>query len=208
MADTFTRAREDWLNAAARELGPAFARLKAPLPGKIRITMSLTRRSRAIGTCYDSSCSADETFEILIRLDQAEAIEVIAILAHELVHAAVGLDAGHGPVFARVARGLGLEGKMTSTVPGEAFKALVKPILQKLGAFPHAALSLAGGKSSAPKKQTTRMVKLHCTTCGYVARTTRKWIDEIGPAHCPKHGEMAEGGAPGEDGGDAEQQAA
>ena len=34
-----------------------------------------------------------------------------------------------------------------------------------------------------------------------VARTTRKWLDEVGPVHCPTHGEMdVDGaGAPGED---------
>ena len=187
------RAREDWLNRGALALGPAFARLEAPLPERVRITMSLTRKSRAIGTCYDKSVSADGTFEILIRLDQAEPLEVLAILAHELVHAAVGLECGHKGPFARVARALGLEGKLTATTPGPGFLALVKPILAKLGPFPHAVLNVfGGGRNSGPKAQKGRMVKLKCSGCGYIARTTRVWLDDVGPAHCPNHGPMAE----------------
>jgi hypothetical protein len=64
--------------------------------------------------CFDKSASTDESYEILIRLDQQTPLEVAAILAHELVHAAVGTDAGHGPRFGSVARALGLEGGRSS----------------------------------------------------------------------------------------------
>src|SRR5262245_40096792 len=37
---------------------------------------------------------------------------VAEILAHELVHAAVGVDQGHGPAFRKVANAIGLEGKL------------------------------------------------------------------------------------------------
>lgn len=36
-----------------------------------------------------------------------------------------------------------------------------------------------------------RNIKLCCPRCGYVARTTRKWLEAMGPAHCPVHGVMA-----------------
>lgn len=55
---------------------------------------------------------------------------------------------------------------------------------------------LAGDKlqeliTNAPKKQTTRLMKVLCADCGYVARVSRKWLDEVGPPHCPDHGPMA-----------------
>ncbi|MCH3755961.1 hypothetical protein LZC13_10090, partial [Campylobacter coli] len=55
--------------------------------------------------------------------------QIAAILAHELVHAAVGIAAGHGKAFKRVAVGLGLVGPMRATTPGDAFLAAVAPIL-------------------------------------------------------------------------------
>ena len=115
-------------------------------------------------------------------------MEIAGILAHELTHAAVGIDKGHGRAFRRVAIAIGLTGKMTATVPGDAFKQRVEPILKKLGAIPHARLSW--GELRGPKKQTTRMIKCECAECGYTARVARKWLEDVGAPHCPEHGEM------------------
>jgi hypothetical protein len=65
---------------------------------------------------------------------------VASILAHGLVHAAVGVEQGHGPAFGKVARAIGLDGKLTATVPGERFVAAVAPILAEVGPVPHAPL--------------------------------------------------------------------
>ena len=40
------------------------------------------------------------------------------------------------------------------------------------------------------KKIGTRMLKCECTVCGYIARTTRRWIRDVGPPSCPNHGAM------------------
>jgi hypothetical protein len=51
--------------------------------------------------------------------------------------------------------------------------------------------------STRPRKQSSRHVRCVCPTCGYVVRTARKWIDQIGPPHCPRHGAMqTDGTAP------------
>lgn len=34
------------------------------------------------------------------------------------------------------------------------------------------------------------MLKAVCS-CGYTARITSKWVDEVGPPHCPMHGPMS-----------------
>ncbi len=185
--------REEWLNRAAELMRPLFEdRCGIPLPPRFRVSMSLIgpRSGRTIGRCYDSGASADGTFEILIRIDRHDSLEVIAVLAHELAHAAVGLAAGHKAPFARVVRCLGLEGPATATTPGPAFASAVAPILAELGPFPHAPLSY-GGPSSGPPKQGTRMHKVICRECGLIARMTSRWIDAVGPVHCPDHGQMA-----------------
>ena len=182
--------REEWLIQVSAGMAPWFAALDCPLP-HVRMAVgfpSTGRRGRRIGECWTGRASKDGAFEIFIRPDQDDAITVAAILAHELTHAAVGLEAKHGPRFAKVAKAIGLEGKMTATVPGDTFKRNVASILETVGPLPHGRLDLA--VSSAAPKQTTRLIKAECDTCGYTVRVSRKWIDEVGAPHCPLHGEM------------------
>ena len=99
--------RESWLNGVAAGMAPLFEALGAPLPDRVRVAIGFTsagRRSRAIGECWDNRRSTDGHFEIFIRPDLAHApdampAQIAAILAHELVHAAVGIQAGHGKPF-------------------------------------------------------------------------------------------------------------
>jgi hypothetical protein len=136
--------RESWLNRVANGMAPLFEALDAPLPSRVRVAIGFTSRGargRAIGECWDNRCSDDGHFEIFIRPDLAHApdampAQIAAILAHELVHAAVGIAAGHGKTFKRVAIGLGLVGKMTATTPGDTFLAAVAPILAAAGPLP------------------------------------------------------------------------
>jgi len=191
--------RETWLNNAAMLYQPAFADAGAPLPANVRIAIgfpSTGKKGSRIGECWDYTASADGTFEILLRPDLSDPVELLATLVHELVHAAVGIEAGHGKQFKQLATALRLEGKMKSTHAGEAFKQHAAPILEALGPLPHAALNFAG-LTTRPKKQTTRLVKCECRECGYLIRTTRKWIADIGVPHCPLHGAMTcDGEAP------------
>lgn len=136
--------RESWLNAVAAGMAPLFEVLDAPLPDRVRVAIGFTSRgakAKAIGECWDNRLSADGHFEIFIRPDLAHApdampAQIAAILAHELVHAAVGIPAGHGKTFKRVALGLGLVGPMRATTPGEAFLAAIAPILECVGPLP------------------------------------------------------------------------
>jgi hypothetical protein len=106
--------------------GTHVEKLGAPLPAQLRIAIgfiSSGRHSRNIGECWDNQCSEDRHFEIFIRPDLSESkdlmpMQVAAIPGHELVHAAVGLAAGHGKAFRRVARGIGLIGRMATTTVG------------------------------------------------------------------------------------------
>jgi hypothetical protein len=144
--------RESWLNGVATGMAPLFETLGAPLPDLVWVAIGFTsagRRSRAIGECWDNRHSADGHFEIFIRPDLAYAPDVMpaqiaAILAHELVPAAVGIKVGHGKPFKRVALGLGLVGPMRATTPSAAFLAEVAPILAAAGPLPTPASTPAG----------------------------------------------------------------
>ena len=187
--------REQYLNAAIDLMKPLFERNGAKLP-KVRVstgwpsTKALSQKNRRIGECWDKTASADGVFEIFISpcLDKvAEPGSVLDTLVHEGVHAAVGLECGHKGAFKKLATRLGLEGKMTATSAGEALLAECKAWAAQLGDYPHAKLDL---NKSPRKKQSTRMIKCECGQCGYTVRTSKKWLDDVGAPHCPKHGEM------------------
>jgi hypothetical protein len=190
--------REGWLNFVVGELGPRFAAAGVPLPERIRVAIGFPAtgdRGHRLGECWDQTASRGHTFEILILPDVDDPQATCAILAHELVHAAVGITAGHGPRFRRAALAIGLDGPMRSTRPGPRFLAAAAPILAAAGPLPHAQLSWVGGHevgilTTRPKRQTTRLVKCACLECGYIVRTARYWIDRQGPPYCPQHGAM------------------
>ncbi|HEV2651699.1 MAG TPA: transcription elongation protein SprT [Rhizomicrobium sp.] len=185
--------REAWLSYVTERLAPMFVDAGAQLPPKIRIAIgfpSAGRKGKVVGECWDGAASDDGAFEILIRPNQAEPVEVVDTLVHELIHAAAGIEEGHKGEFKRVARVLGMSGKLTSCGMGDALRDRVLPILRDAGPFPHAKLN-EGGLTTRPTKQTARMVKCWCEECGYVVRSTRKWIIEKGAPSCPEHGEMS-----------------
>ena len=187
--------RESWLNRVAAGMAPLFEALDAPLPDRVRVAIGFTSRGakgKAIGECWDNRLSADGHFEIFIRPDLAHAADamptqIAAILAHELVHAAVGIPAGHGKAFKRVALGLGLVGPMRATTPGDAFLSAIAPILAAVGPLPHGRLD-TGSATTRPRKQAVRMLKCECATCGYTVRTARKWLEQAGAPLCPIEG--------------------
>jgi hypothetical protein len=181
--------REAWLNALARELRPAFVDQGFPIPEKVRLSCgfcSTGAASKRIGECWSFERSATQHVEIFIRPDQDDTLEVAGIALHELVHSALGNDKGHGPEFKSLATALGLEGKMTATTSGPKALALLGPIVDRLGAYPHGALSLRG-KKKEPKAQVWKSVT--CPDCGYSADVKIVHL-EAGRLMCPVDGEL------------------
>jgi hypothetical protein len=176
--------REQWLlRALALVSAHLYATSQSVVPDAVRVSCGFPggRGSglKAIGQCWPTELSADQTTEIFISPTIADPVEVLAILVHEAVHAAVGCKHGHKAPFKRVAVAAGLEGKMTSTHASDALKVTLTGWLESLGDYPHASLSMSGRK-----KQSTRLVKCTCSSCGYIARTTQKWIDASGAPLC------------------------
>lgn len=181
--------REDWLNRFKDLLKPRFEDRGHKIPENLRIACgwpskgatSCTRKT--LGQCFCPSTSSDNTHEIFISPVLADPLEVSAVLIHEIIHAVVGVKEGHKGAFKRLAVDLGLEGKMTATHAGERLNVTLGLMSDKLGPYPHAEISL-----KSIKKQGTRMIKLECPACGYVVRTTRKWV-ETGVPTCTPCGE-------------------
>jgi hypothetical protein len=176
--------REEWLLAATNLLRADFATVDAEIPEKVRATCGWPSqggrpgKKQRIGEVWPPSCSEDGTTEIFINPMMSEGLEALDVLVHELVHAAVGCKEGHKGPFRVTAKAIGLEGKMTATNAGEVLMVRLREIVADLGAYPHAKLT-----PKKKKPQGTRMLKLLCPACGYLARTSQKWID-LGTPTC------------------------
>jgi len=194
-------SRESYLRAATNELRPYFVKHGLILPDKIRFAIAFTshgKKGKVAGECWHAGASDDGHHEIIIRADFADPAEVLGILVHELVHAALPPDVKHGKEFREAALRIGLEGPMRHAMPGAVLKERLNELASSLGLFPHARLNfdrvtLAGEVvADRPKKQGTRMLKAEClgAGCGYTVRVAARWIKDCGPPHCPKHGAM------------------
>jgi hypothetical protein len=197
--------RESWLRAAAAELRPYFASVGYPLPDNIRFAIafpSTGRKGKRLGECWHSSNSDDASYEIFLRADLAEPLDVLGVLTKELVHTALPADAGHGKRFKEAAIKIGLQGPMRSARPGVLLQNRLAEVAASLGPLPHASLHIKEAPLTAvalaialdrPKKQRVRMLKAECVTqgCGYTLRIAASWVRDVGPPHCPKHGAMA-----------------
>lgn len=181
--------REQWLTAAVDALAPLYAEVGETLP-EVRVSVGWPggrgAKNTVIGQCWHPEAASDGVAQLFISPVLADSTRVLDVLAHELIHALDRNASGHRGRFAKVAKAIGLTGKMTATVAGEDLKARLDGIAEGLGEYPHAALK-AGGPGT--KKQTTRMLKVECQSSGYTLRTTRKWLEEYGAPFCPCHRE-------------------
>jgi hypothetical protein len=168
--------REEWLTAGLDMYRPRIEAAGYKLPDKIKVTCSFPVGSRGgkktMGQCINPQASAGSITELLVSPTIECPLTALGVVLHELGHACVGVEAGHGPKFKAFCRALGLVGKATQAMPGEETLAWIKAeVLPMLGDYPHSAVD-----PSQRKKQGTRMIKLICPETGYTVRTTKKWL--------------------------------
>ena len=184
--------REGWLNAAVDAFRPHFKSAGYSIPVKLHVSCGWPSRGgtasgkHTIGECWPEQASEDKVCQIFIsprlKADPTDAMGVLPTLVHEVVHATVGNKNKHNKVFKKAALAVGLGGKMTSTHAEPTLLASCVTVAGKLGKYPHPALK-PGFRLGT--KQTTRLVKCECGKCGYSARVTRKWLDDLGSPLCP-----------------------
>ena len=183
--DSHRQNRETYLETAVDKLAHGFrTRGGTELPA-IRVSCGFPGgrgSKRILGSCWDANAADDRRANIFISPLLDDSVKVLETLAHELVHACVGHDEGHGPGFAALARRVGLQGRMTATFAGPELVKFIEALIANLGRYPHAKLNLA---ENPVKKQGTRMIKCECPKSGYSCRTTRQWLDDYGPPLSP-----------------------
>ncbi len=177
-----TLTREQWLTEAIFKLSHAIFTPAGYTIPQVRVSTGFTgSRSgfKAVGVHWKPAAAADNVGQIFISPLVSDSLEVLAILVHELVHATVGNEHGHGKVFKQCALKVGLTGKMTSTTASEPLKAMFKQL--EMSDYPHSKLN----PKLARKKQSTRMIKMICQDCGYIARASFSAIRTHGSVLCP-----------------------
>ena len=180
--------REEWLNAASTGLAPLFTSVGHGLGVPVRLSMgfpsvrALSLKKRTVGECWGTEASSDGHAQVLVSPLLDDPLEILGVVAHELGHAVLGSKIGHRRPFAKLMVDLGLVGKATATEPGPIFIERTEQLLYDLGSLPHVRLDPG---FRLKKKDGTRQLKCWCDDCGYVARTSQKWLDAAGPPICP-----------------------
>ncbi len=152
--------REEWLLEAKTKLEDEFFNRRTRKLPPVAVSCGIPKGSgNAIGQCWDSKVASDGTTQIFICPSIDEPFQVLGTLLHELCHASVGVRYGHGPEFGRIARAVGLKGKLTQTVvendsPTGIF---LTKLQESLGVYPHKALNKRKDKK---KSQGPKRVKL------------------------------------------------
>lgn len=178
--------REAWLIAAVELLKPLFAEIEKIVP-PIRVSTGWSKGSKkgSVGWCWKASVADDSSSNIFISPELVEPVIILAVLAHEMIHAVDDCKDAHAGNFRKMHAQIGLIGRPTASIPGLALTARLAALADLLGPYPHAKLT----PGLQVKTQTTRMLKLRASCCGYVVRTSQKWVDEGLPS-CPCGTEM------------------
>jgi hypothetical protein len=100
----------------------------------------LAPSARTLGVCYPQVDRAGFR-HVTISPFIDDPMLVAAVLAHELIHAGLPPEEGHGPRFRAVARSVGFEGRLTQVMPGAALRAELHSIVRQAGPYPHVALA-------------------------------------------------------------------
>lgn len=188
-----TDTREAWLLHATDALRARFETAGYPIPARVHVSVGFPSRGAlrstrgvTLGQCWGCvegcEASADAAPHIFISPLHNDPVTVLDTLTHELAHAASPRGAKHGAKFVRACNAVGLtEGKPKSRSAGPELRAELERLNASLGVWPHAALDAL----SMPRAQGSRLAKVECPACGYVARVTRVWLDGPGAPICP-----------------------
>lgn len=184
--------REEWLNAATRLLAEKyFTKPSQTLPAKLAVSCGIPAGSlRAIGQCWDPQVSSDGTTHIFICPSIDHPHMVLATLLHELVHAVIGVEEKHNKHFKRLARKVGLEGKLTATFvdPSSETGYYLKTISEQLGEYPHKALDKVRPKKENPERK--RITLISEKDPRYTLSIKAILVEEFGPPKDPWGREM------------------
>lgn len=202
------KTRESWLRAAVDYMRPWISEHGSKVPDNIYVGCGWVKghKDQGIGVCYDGTCSDDGAPQMWICPTQNDPHRVIDILLHEMIHAALGCDAGHGKEFKKLMRGVGLEGKATATIVthGTELYNKIDVLVNKLGPYPHSAVRAPAKKKGKGGSGWVRLKSVNDED--YKVVISPKIMEEHGRPKDPWGDDMIgiDEEAPGEDDGGEE----
>ena len=177
--------REEFLNKAKDRLqSDVFGLAGLTIPEDVQLTCGwpstggASAKRKTVGQCWARSSSDALENQVFISPTIADTVQVLGVLAHELIHAIDDCRNGHKSPFRKMALAIGLTGKMTATEIGEELLPKLEKIREDLGEYPHAPM-----KAPAPK-QKNRQLKLQCKDCNAVWRMARAWFSQVTACPC------------------------
>lgn len=81
-------------------------------------------------------CNHRPSLQIFISPTLTHPLKVLAVLAHELIHASLGWGHDHDEVFEKAAQELGFVGEMDAASPGPELTNRLNEISNTLGSYP------------------------------------------------------------------------
>jgi hypothetical protein len=150
------KTREDWLQAAIKELRPTFDRHISTdpalttvygIPDDVRVSVGFGYKARAetkyiAGQTWSRITTEDKSPAVFISPMLGDAVEVLVTLTHELIHVALDCEDGHTKRFKVLAEALGLEAPLTQINPSDLLILELTGLLEFLGPYPHAAIDV------------------------------------------------------------------
>lgn len=181
--NTSSLERQMWIEKAVVHFRQHFQECGWTIPNNVRVSIGIPKgmhgSKKAIGQCWPDTVSFDGHYEIFSSPELSKEVDVLETIAHELIHATVGMAAGHKGLFKLCALDVGFVGPMASTPSGPKMTDAIKRIINSIGYYPAGKIDI-----SQRKKKATYLLKCECPSCGYTVRTTARWLAEGDPI-CP-----------------------
>lgn len=181
--------REEWLKRGVRTLRPLLRKAGIKMRARWQVSMSLASTRKAIGQCwYEAASKSGQTANILICPTLGDPVDVLDVLLHEMIHAALPYGTHHGPKFVRACKAIGMtKNKPTSASACPELRAVLERVAAFLGPFPHDAM-VVGGKAKGSKGG---YWPVFCSPVDerYRVQISAKALEEFGPPTCPITGD-------------------
>lgn len=184
------KTREQWLTEAVKLITKAVFTPKEIEVPEVRVSVGWPggrgKKAGVIGQCFASTMATDKVAQVFISPELADSTRVLQTLTHELIHAIDDCKDGHKGNFIKIAKVVGFLPKFSSSENiNDDLLDTLKGLAERLGTYPHAALS---GGAERPVVQKTYMLKVMCTEDpDYFVRLTQTKLDEYGAPFCPCH---------------------
>jgi hypothetical protein len=169
--------REQWLKELANRAIPVIASSREYSEEETSVKLSCgfpakQGKRKQVNACLVPPTNSDEfNAEIFVTPELSAKREVARAVLPLLVAVVTG-DYQQRTNYRNAIRALGLN--------SEELPTWAKSLIEALPAYPHASLTLP-----EVKKQSTRLIKVHCAPCGYIARVSRSTLENLGAPICP-----------------------